>query len=47
MGLQALIKGSMGIVSMNNTTNARSMRELDRRVTDIAADLERSDDVVK
>jgi len=47
MGLQAMIKGALAPVKTNNTTNARSMKELDRRVTDIAADLERSDDPVK
>jgi hypothetical protein len=47
MGLSALVKGTLARVNNNNTTNARSMKELDSRVRDIAADLERSDDPVK
>jgi hypothetical protein len=47
MGFQALFKSKFARVTVNNTTNARSMREFGRRATDIAADLERSNDPAK
>jgi len=47
MGVQAMVKHAMVNIRKNNTSNPQTGRLWSRRVTEIAADLERSGDTEK
>jgi hypothetical protein len=47
MGIQSIVKLAMGNINKNNTSNTQTERVWSRRVTEIAADLERSGDTAK